>query len=205
MVMRVGGVIQSVRVDAGYMTDVWDALLPRRRPGRALILGLGGGTIATLLLRRWDGVAIVGVEHNPAVVALARQEFGLASFEQSGALRIVTGDAFSFVRAAAQAHHEGYYQPGAEHGGVDQVVDCGAPFDAICVDMYTAGRLAHGALAPRFLRDLARLLTNDGEITFNLWRSPYLEDQLRRLRRELSLRELTLADENVIARCGPLG
>ncbi len=205
MVMRVGGVIQSVQVDAGYTTDVWDALLPRRRPGRALILGLGGGTIATLMLRRWVGVAIVGVEHDPAVVALARQEFGLASFEQSSALRIVTGDAFTFVRAAAQARHKGYDQPDAEHGDVEPVEDCGEPFDAICVDMYTAGRLAHGALAPRFLRDLAQLVTADGEITFNLWRSPYLEDQLRRLRRELTLRELTLVDENVIARCGPLG
>ena len=188
LVMRVGGVIQSVRVDAGYTADVWDALLPRRRPAHALILGLGGGTIAALMLRRWEHAVIVGVEHDPAVVALARREFGLAPFEQSGALRIVTGDAFSFVRAAAAC----------SDGTRSQ-------FDAICVDMYTAGRLAHGALAPRFLRDLTLLLTAEGEITINLWRSPYLEDQLRRLRRELTLRELTLVDENVVARCGPLG
>lgn len=52
-VLRVGGVIQSVAVDASYTSDVWDALLPATRPANALILGLGGGTVATLMTRRW--------------------------------------------------------------------------------------------------------------------------------------------------------
>src|SRR5690348_12385037 len=47
-VLRVGGVIQSVHVDEGYEPDVWDAMLPRERPQSALILGLGGGTMAQL-------------------------------------------------------------------------------------------------------------------------------------------------------------
>src|SRR5690242_7661012 len=45
-VLRVGGVIQSVHVDETYEPDVWDAMLPERRPERVLILGLGGGTMA---------------------------------------------------------------------------------------------------------------------------------------------------------------
>ena len=199
-VLRVGGVIQSVLVDERYTADVWDAQAPRRRPAHALILGLGGGTIAALMLRRWGTVSIVGVERDPAVVALARCEFGLASFEQSGQLRIVTDDAFAYVRETARANtvrqrantgaaaDAGEYQPGER-------------FDAICVDMYTAGKMAHGALAPAFLRDVARLLAPDGEMTINLWRSAYLDDQLRRIRRELHIQELALVDDNVIAHC----
>ncbi|HUY75615.1 MAG TPA: hypothetical protein VMV29_02515 [Ktedonobacterales bacterium] len=199
-VMRVGGVIQSVLVDERYTADVWDALMPRRRPARALILGLGGGTIAALMLRRWGALSIVGVERDPAVVALARREFGLAQVEQSGALRIVTGDAFAFVRAAARANAD------RQRAHVGVVADAGARrhgelFDAICVDMYTAGKMAHGVLAPAFLRDVARLLAPDGEMTINLWRSAYLDDQLRRIRRELHIQELALVDDNVVAHC----
>jgi hypothetical protein len=38
----------------------------------------------------------------------------------------------------------------------------------------------------------------------NLWRSPYLEDQLRRIGRELLVREIVEVDENVVAHCGRL-
>ena len=46
LVLRVGGVIQSVGVDTSYQADIWDAMLPHNSPANALILGLGGGTIA---------------------------------------------------------------------------------------------------------------------------------------------------------------
>jgi hypothetical protein len=66
-VLRVGGVIQSVGVDASHIPDVWDAMLPQERPASALILGLGGGTIATLMTRRWGPLPIIGVERDPAI------------------------------------------------------------------------------------------------------------------------------------------
>lgn len=199
-VMRVGGVIQSVLVDEEYIADVWDALLPRRRPARALILGLGGGTIAALMLRRWGDVFIVGVERDPQVVALARGAFGLAQFEQADQMRIVTSDAFAFVREAVRAH-AARKRISDSAGDERRSPTDDQRFDAICVDMYTGGKMAHGALAPAFLRDLARLLAPDGELTINLWRSAYLNDQLRRIRRELHIHELVMVDDNVIAHC----
>jgi len=200
-VMRVGGVIQSVAVDERYQPDIWDALLPLRPPRRALILGLGGGTLATLMLRRWEQVAIVGVERDPTVVALARREFGLAQWEQSGHLRIVTDDAFAFVSAASQVRDGRKRARPANGREEDTLAAMREPFDAICLDMYTGGKMAHGALAPAFLRALARLLAPDGEITINLWRSPYLDDQLRRIRRELRIHELAMVDDNVVVHC----
>jgi spermidine synthase len=172
-VLRVGGVIQSVEVDERYLPDVWDAMLPRERPANALILGLGGGSIATLMTRRWGPLPITGVERDPAVVWLARREFGLDHLDH---LTIVTEDAFVWTRM------------------------CDETFAAICVDLYVAGKLAHGAVGAAFLRDVRRLLSSAGEVTFNLWRSAYLDDQLRRIAAHFRIEKLDQAGGNVIAR-----
>ena len=177
VVLRVGGVIQSVAVDETYESDVWDAMLPRERPSNALILGLGGGTIAQLLTQRWGTLPITGVERDPAVALIARRAFGL---EQLPHVRVVVADAFDFVR------------------------DCRERYDLICVDLYVAGKMAHGVLDPAFLRAVARLLPPDGTVAFNFWRGPYLADQLRRLGRVLHVREMRGADDNVIVTCGAL-
>lgn len=174
-VLRVGGVIQSVSVDETYSRDVWDAMIPSRRPENALILGLGGGTIASLVTKQWGPIPIVGVERDPAVAWLAQREFGLAALRN---VEIVTADAFTYVRSCTQR------------------------FDAICVDLYVAGHMSHGVLGAVFLRDVERLLTPEGTVTLNLWRSPYLTDQLNRLRRHLEVHEVTDVDENVVVSCG---
>jgi spermidine synthase len=180
-VLRVGGVIQSVHVDEGYEADVWDAMLPRHHPEHVLILGLGGGTMAQLLTARFGPVPITGVEHDPAVVWLARHAFGL---DRMPHVRIVLDDAFAFVERATDATER---------------------YDTICVDLYTAGKMAHGVLDPTFMRHLAHILSPGGSIMFNLWRSPYLADQLRRIERVLAVRELVEVDDNLVIRCAPLG
>lgn len=174
-VLRVGGVIQSVTVDPTCPRDVWDAMLPDDiQPASALILGLGGGTIATLMTRRWGALRITGVERDPAVTWLARHEFGLAALPH---VRIIVEDAFTYVR------------------------HCDERFDVICVDLYVAGKMAHGVLGGAFLRDIARCLTPNGLAAFNLWRSPYLPDQLRRLSRILAPRTTIEIDDNIIVYC----
>lgn len=175
-VLRVGGVIQSVSPDPAS-PDVWDAMLPdiQPRPASALILGLGGGTIATLMTQRWGLLSITGVERDPAVVRLARHEFGLGAMPN---LTVEVADAFAYVRKCPQR------------------------FDLICVDLYVAGKMAHGVLGGAFLRDIARCLTPNGIAAFNLWRSPYLPDQMRRVARTLSLQSTITVDGNVIVFCG---
>ncbi len=171
-VLRVGGVIQSVEVDEWYTKDVWDALLPRRRPANALILGLGGGAVAKLMTRRWGPLPITGIERDPEIVRLAQREFGL---DQLSHLTIVTADAFAWMRA------------------------CDQTYDAICVDLYVAGKLAHGTLGASFLRDLRRALAPGGEATFNLWRSAYLDSQLRRIAAYFPIVALDQVEGNVVA------
>ena len=176
-VLRVGGVIQSVAVDDQYERDVWDAMLPELRPASALILGLGGGTTAMLLTRRWGPLPITGVERDPSVVWLARHEFGLGAYPH---VHIAHDDAFEYMRRCREQH------------------------DLICVDLYTAGKMAHGVLAGSFLRDVARCLTPEGTAVFNFWRTPYLADQMRRLRRELLVDRVVEVDENILTHCRAL-
>lgn len=175
-VLRVGGVIQSVTIDDHYSADVWDALLPRRKPDSALILGLGGASLAHLMTRRWGPFPITGVERDPEVIRLAWAEFGL---DRLSHLHIVAADAFAWVRLPHP------------------------PFGAICVDMYVAGKLAHGALSPAFLRDVRRLVGPSGEVCFNLWRSAYLEDQTRRIKGLFHIEDTVEVDGNVAVHVTP--
>ena len=79
------------------------------------------------------------------------------------------------------------------------------PFDHVCVDLYTAGQMAHGVFGAPFLREIARLFTPEGTRSFNLWRSPYLTDQVRRLRRELAVMDQVEVDQNVVVHCAWTG
>jgi spermidine synthase len=172
--LRVGGVIQSVAVDEHYESDIWDAMIPDRRPGSVLILGMGGGTLASLLARRYAGVPTLGVERDARIARLARGRFGLDRLAQ---VQVLEADAFEFVET------------------------CGATFDLVCVDLYVGGRMEHGVLGAAFLRQIARLLAPDGTAVFNLWSSKYLPDQLRRVERVLQIENVREVGQNVLVHC----
>lgn len=157
----VGGYVQSIAVAEDHVFDVWDAFIPRQRlPWRALILGAGGGTIATLLTQRCGPIRIVAIERDAAVARLARDEFGLAHLTN---VELIEADAFAWVET------------------------CDETFDLICVDMYVAGEIVHGTLATPFLRQIARLLTPGGIAAFNLFKTKRLGEQIHRLRRVFNI------------------
>jgi spermidine synthase len=172
--LRVGGVIQSVAVDEHYASDIWDAMIPDRRPGSVLILGMGGGTLANLLARRYAGVPTLGIERDTRIARLARERFGL---DRLAHVQVMEADAFEFVEA------------------------CGATFDLVCVDLYVGGRMEHGVLGAGFLRQIARLLAPDGKAVFNLWNSKYLPDQLRRVERVLQIEDVREVGQNLLVHC----
>jgi spermidine synthase len=168
----VENVVQSIAVEADHPFDVWDAFLPRQRlPWRALILGAGGGTIATLLTERCGPIRIVAIERDPAVTQLAREEFGLKHLAN---VELIEADAFEWIAT------------------------CDELFDLICVDMYVAGEMAHGTLATAFLRQVAQLLTPGGIAAFNLFKTKRLPEQLHRLQRVFNIAEEIHIGGNVV-------
>src|SRR5437870_104998 len=93
--LLVDGVVQSISPEDGLVNGgYWAAMVPAVRPRRALILGLGGGTLARLLQARWGpDVKIVGVDDDVAIVETARAAGWLAL----PGLETVFADAFQFV------------------------------------------------------------------------------------------------------------
>lgn len=175
LALVVEGVVQSVAVrgpDIGR--GYWPALLPESRPSSALILGLGGGTIAQLLVRRFGPLPMVGVDDDPEVLALARQSFGLG--EVPG-LRVVVDDAFDFV------------------------ANCAERFDYVCVDLFRAGQVPRQVTSTPFLRQTRRLLLSEGLAVFNLARDGRARERIHRLSRVFLVEREVLTGLNVVVHC----
>jgi spermidine synthase len=175
LALVVEGVVQSVAVRSedigrGY----WTALLPPSMPTSALVLGLGGGTVAQLLRQRFGELPILGVDDDPEVLAVARQAFGLG---QIPGLRVVVDDAFEFV------------------------ANCSERFDYVCVDLFRAGQIPRQVTATPFLRQVRRLLLAGGWAVFNLARDGRARERLHRLKRIFVVEHEILTGLNVVVHC----
>jgi hypothetical protein len=170
------GVIHSVAVAQGATPQgYWPAMLPEAAPRSALLLGVGGGTLAHLLAGRHPGVQMLGVDNDPQIVAFAREHFSLALPN----LEIVIADAFHYANA------------------------CERRFDFIGVDLFTGHTFHRGVLARPFLRRLRALLCPGGEIAVNLVRDRRAEVHLSRLRRLLPLQRVDRLPRNLVAHSRP--
>lgn len=197
--LEVGGVTQSVTVPAdeplgaGLATEdepqpgprggYWGLMLPPGCPRHALLLGFGGGTVATLLARRCLGVDITGVERDGAVIGAARQDFSLDALPR---LTLIQADAFAWMDA------------------MDAMDASGPRFDLIVVDLYEGGRLAMGALTTRFLRQVAARLTADGVATINLMVTGRTSEQVHRIERVFTIQRRLRTRGNLILHLTPL-
>lgn len=139
----VDGAVQSVLVREGETPHgYWPALVPVRRPRRALILGLGGGTLVQLLRQRWPDVDIAGVDDDANVLRLAESDFGL----NGASLRIEHLDAAEYVAA------------------------CRERFDLVVVDLYRGEVAAPFVQNRKFIRRVRSLTTPGGTVVWNLHR-----------------------------------
>ena len=141
--LLVDGIVQSISPQDGLASGgYWAAMVPDDRPHRALILGLGGGTLARLLQARWGGeCAIVGVDDNPEVLGIATE---VGWLPRSG-LDIVVADAFEYVQT------------------------CRERFDYIAVDLFRGENLVARAYGKPFLKRLRALLVPRGRLAVNMF------------------------------------
>jgi spermidine synthase len=153
------------------------AAAPRRRHGRALLVGLGGGTQVHLLARQMHPRLISVIERDPAIIATATRWFGL---DVCRGLEFLCGDAERVVPWLATT---------------------GRRFDFIMEDAAYAGDLAQAlplALA------LAPLVAPRGVMVINRHRRrgvDRLVAALRPLFGEVTLRRVRTEGENVLVSC----
>ncbi len=181
--IAVDGVVQSVEVpEEDPVGGYWPEMVPRRPIGRALLLGLGGGTIAHLILREHPAARVYSIDDDARIIELARRN---ARFRlDDPRVEIVLGDAFAHVRA---------------------LVAGGETFDLIAVDLYRAGEVVRASFARPFLRRLDALCATGGMVTFNLIRDRRTARVIRRIAQHLHLVETRLIGLNCVLHCESTG
>lgn len=130
-----------------YSRAMVASLLFNAAPQRALLIGLGGGSLAKFLFRHFPACRIDVVEYRESVHRLARSHFRLPDDPR---LRVHIADAGEFVRRTDTDFHD---------------------YDLIMVDAFTGGGIAHSTVGLSFFDYCRRRLSATGVLTTNLWSS----------------------------------
>ncbi|KAI9352808.1 hypothetical protein BDR26DRAFT_929323 [Obelidium mucronatum] len=137
--------------------------------GKCLLVGLGGGAMASFVGRYWPGVNMEAVEIDPRVVKVAERWFGVKC-EPSMLKREdgVLGDGadepqhFKVDEAARPANVR---VTNAESFVLGAVSDLECRYDVILLDVYTRGEFPPALVNDKFFKSLTKLLKtkeNDG-------------------------------------------
>jgi len=93
--LDMGGLTQSGEI----IESIWNSglsLLPRSlQPIKILILGLGAGSAAKIISKRWPLSAITGIEIDPVVIDIGKKHFHLDKINN---LEIINQDAIAFMK-----------------------------------------------------------------------------------------------------------
>ena len=112
------------------------------KPGRILIVGLGGGTIPNFLHKHYPDVAIDVVDIDPVVVDVAKRYFG---FREDATMHAHVADGRRFIE------------------------ECKDPYDLIFLDAFSAESIPYALVTREFLQAVRRALTPDGVVVANVW------------------------------------
>jgi len=134
------------RLELAYIRAMLSPLLFVGDPGRVLLAGLGGGSLARFLLEQFPDCRVDAVERRVGVVEIAHAYFGLPRIER---LAIHVADACQQVEALAMRTSQEY--------------------DLILVDAYDHLGMDPSVNALDFLGGCARLLRPQGVLAMNLW------------------------------------
>lgn len=145
-------------------------LLVLPRPRRALLIGLGGGSLLKFLHRHVAGLTLDAVENDARVIAL-REDFRIPP--DSRRVRVRLADGVRFVGEAAQA------------------------YDVLLLDGYDEQGMPARLRSPRFVAACRHALRPDGLLVINMDSGDAgLPLLLTHLRREFDGAVLSVADED---------
>ncbi len=134
-----------LRLTLTYTRAMMAALLFNPAPRRALLLGLGGGSMAKFLLHYFPDCRVDVVEYRESVYKLARGYFQLPDDPR---LSVQIGDAADFVREADASWCD---------------------YDLLLIDCFTGEGIAHGTAGISFFEACRSRLGPDGVLASNLW------------------------------------
>ncbi len=132
-------------LELAYTRTMMAFLLFHGEPQRALIVGLGGGSVVKFIYHRMPWVRIEVVEVNPQVVAVARQRFNVPAAGERVAIHVCDG--------------------------AEYMERAGPAADVILVDGYDGGSQAEQLSSRAFYDACLRRLAGHGVLVVNLWGS----------------------------------
>lgn len=135
--MEIGGLLQS----GGIVTDIWKkaaSKISNSLISNILIFGLGCGTAAQVMAKRFPQAKITGVEIDPVVVSLGKKYFALGNIPN---LKLVVKDALDYKTSNK--------------------------FDVILVDMYQGEKIPEKTESIEFLKKVKSFMSQGGILIIN--------------------------------------
>ncbi len=135
-----------------YVRMTFAGLMANPEPREMLMIGLGGGTIASTLMELYPDLKMDLVEVDEAVVKVAQQFF---NFYPNAMTNVVIVDGRVFVRRALRIDRR---------------------YDLIILDAYNGDYIPEHLMTKEFLSDVKALLTPNGILVANTFASSKLYD-----------------------------
>ncbi len=135
-----------------YVRMTFAGLMANPEPREMLMIGLGGGTIASTLMELYPDLKMDLVEVDEAVVKVAQQFF---NFYPNAMTNVVIVDGRVFVRRALRIDRR---------------------YDLIILDAYNGDYIPEHLMTKEFLSDVKALLTPNGILVANTFASSRLYD-----------------------------
>lgn len=120
-------------------TGYWKMMIPDKKPETVLMLGVGAGTIARMLLEKYPQAKITGIEISQEVVNAAIEHLDLGSVN----MKLIIADAFEYVFENSDK------------------------YDLILVDLFDGYNFPLKCLMPKFIKRLQELLNKGGKLCIN--------------------------------------
>jgi len=138
-------IVSKITQSGGVLKRVWGPTLRKLKhkyfidpPQKALIFGLGGGTVAWQLRETFPDVEITGIELDPIMVDLGKKY--LKWDEQT---KVIIGDATKEIKKLKQK------------------------YDLVLVDMYVGDEVPERLTADSFIKEIKKLVNENGFVVFN--------------------------------------
>lgn len=142
-VIRAANLTQS----GGILYDIWKKSLKKVHGEKievekALVLGLGGGSLVKVIHKFWHETKVTGVDLDPMMVEMGKKHLGLKEDE----VEIVISDATKFCKSQIKKKEK---------------------YDLICIDMYQGDVFPKEFESEDFMKMISALLNDNGIAVFN--------------------------------------
>ncbi len=127
----------------GLTGSYWDGfvnpMVKLDKNSRVLILGLGGGTVAKMLTKRFGLITIDGVDIDPMMVDLGKKYL---DFTEKN-VNVIIEDAKKYLK------------------------DARYKYDLVCVDLFSHGDVAVGTESKNFFESIQKILNKEAVVVIN--------------------------------------